>query len=53
VCRTLRRIQVANRALDKKTVQFFTREIHYELLPPEMRAIIVAVWERRNTLNAA
>jgi ferredoxin len=32
VCRTSRRVRVAERAIDTRPVQFLTKEIHYELL---------------------
>ena len=37
----------------KKPIEVLAREIRYEPLPPEMRAIILAAWTRGGLLPAA
>jgi hypothetical protein len=44
--------EIAN-GLYKKPIQVIAREIHYEPLPEEMRAVIIASWKRGGLLPAA
>jgi hypothetical protein len=37
----------------KKPIDALAREIHYEPLPPEVRAVIIAAWMRGGLLPAA
>jgi hypothetical protein len=37
----------------KKPIDVLAREVHYEPLPPEVRAVVIAAWQRGGLLTAA
>jgi hypothetical protein len=39
--------------MNRKPIEVLAREVHYEPLPGEVRAIVIAVWQRGELLPAA
>jgi hypothetical protein len=44
--------EIAN-GMDKKPIEAIAKEIHYQPLPDEIRAVIIASWKRGGMLPAA
>jgi hypothetical protein len=49
-----RRVQAeAAAGMYKKRIEVLAREVHYEPLPPELRAVVIAAWRRGDLLPEA